>query len=303
MAALPSVAPDQMFVRNIPQFFQIKGEDAQNVASNKTATLRIPPSGLHYEHYLRFLTAGGVEVTQAQIESEITNIRLKINGDSIIDLKPAEINMLQGYNGDFKGASVIAGIMKINFVPRNLPAAARKRYALGMAGITSVVYEITCGTLVNIAKVESYVVLTNETAPLGTHIRLLSQPITFDGTGDNWVTDLPKTPGMAFKAFHIDVTTGTLDYSTLTVDQQNIIFEVPAKVQQAHLENHYRNPQTNWRHYSFDQNDELMSFLPMTYKENNTVKNVNDLRLKNRWSVTPGGSYRVIMEQIHGLVA
>ncbi len=275
--------------------------NASGLASNGTGLFAIPTAGTYYGFRFRFLTAGGVEVTQAQAEAEVTDIRIRVNGDLVIDAKTSELNMLQGFYGDSKGAAIVPGITVIDLVRSNaltLPGE-KTQYAWGTKGVDSIQCQFVCGTLTNVASIEIYAVQTDEDRPMGTHLRILPTTANFASTGDYTLSDLPRDPGTAYLAAHIGLGAGTLKNTTLTIDNVLIYNQIPPKVEQQRLEWHGRNPQTGYFHLDFALQNEILGYLPMV---RNNGRKVQDIRLKTNWTVAPG-NHRVVTERIFGLPA
>lgn len=269
--------------------------------TNGTGLFSIPTAGTYYAYRFRFLTGAGVEVTQAQSEAEITNISIRVNGDLVIDAKTSELNMLQGYYGDSKGAAIVPGITVIDLVRSNaLTAPGEKtQYAWGTKGVDSIQCQFQCGTLTNVASIEVYAVQTDEDRPMGTHLRILPTTASFPSTGDFTLPDLPKDPGTAYLAAHVGLGAGTLKNTTLTIDNVRIYGEIPPKIEQQRLEWHGRNPQTGFFHLDFCLYNEILGYLPMV---RNNGGRVQDIRLKTNWTVAPG-NHRILTERIFGLPA
>jgi hypothetical protein len=276
-----------------------KYPDLQNVASDQIATGYIPASGVHKRLFLEFRNSSNALVTKAQVEAEIENIKIVINGIVFVDCTPSELHMLQKFYQDRYGADVIAGVTQIDWDRRhlNLPGD-RKPYGLGMADVTSFTIEIKAGTLTNIAKVTPYVELTNEQAVMGTHKRLVKYARNFAGTGDFEVTDFPKKPDSAFSAIHIALGSGTLTDTTLNVDDLELHRDLSPAINQAVVESYGRNPQSGYEHLCFDLQGGPVDFLEMV----TGGKLVQDVRLKTNWSVAPD-AHSYLVERIDNLPA
>jgi hypothetical protein len=289
---------DLMNAPAIPYQYTKKFANAQGLASGALATLVIPPQGRFYKLVFRFLTAAGAEVTQAQLEAEVTDFRLRINGDLLYDVKTAELNMLQNYYGSGFGAGVVAGVMVVNLDRSNLNLPGeRSQYAIGTMGVNSIECQFVCATLTNVASIECYASLTAEVAPVGSHQRILSFPQTFATTGDHEVSTLPTTPGTAYLNLHIALGSGTLLKTTAIADNTDLFQETPASVLRVLANDSGRTPQTGYRHLPFDKENELLGFLPMAKGDGTSVK---DLRIRNNWSVAPG-NHRFIAERVWDL--
>lgn len=275
-----------------------KFQNFSNIASNTIASITIPPVGTFYSLYFRFLTGAGAELTKANIESQVANVSVRINGELIIDATAAELNMLHKFYGDAKAADVVDGILKIDFARGNLTLPLEKwQYAIGTVGINSIEVQMRLGTVTNLAQVEVFAYLTDEERPIGPHVRIMADTLTHGAASPHEYPSLPLQPGTAYLALHIGLGAGTLTETSLILDDVQFVHSAPASVLQALLEHHKRNPQTGYRHLSFDVFDEVLGFLPLL-KANGTQ--VKDFRLRNVWTVAPT-THRVIHERVYGL--
>lgn len=274
--------------------------NAQGVAASSIATANIPPAGTFYEMYFRFLTSGGVEITKAQLEAECTDIRIRINGELIIDAKTSELNMIHKFYGDANVDDVTVGVLKIDWVRRNLNLPLEHwQYAIGTQGVSSIEVQFVTAAIPNLAIIECYALTTDEVRPVGPHLRIQATPTSFASAATHEFTGLPTTQGTSYLAMHIGLGSGTLTNSTLIVDDVQFVQTVPASVLKAVLLNHKRTPQTGYRHLSFDLFNEVMGKLNML---NGSGLPVQDFRLRNVWSVAPT-AYRIVHERVYDVAA
>jgi hypothetical protein len=290
-------------VPDIPLLFHKKFANVQGIGLGQTGTFNFPPAGTFYEWRFLCLQSNGTPATQTMIETDITDIRVRINGDLFIDLKPAELNMIQAFYGDHKGAAVVNGVVLIDWARRNLNLPRERwQYAIGTQGVNSIQVQFLfrTGAPLDVAAIIPYALMTNEERPVGPHFRLLPYPQSKATAGDHQITDLPTTPGIGYLAMHVGLGTGTLDKTSLLVDTVDIVDEIPAPIQQQLSEHHYRNPQSGYRHVSFDYQNEVLNYLPMERRRGDRVVQVRDFRLELTWSVAPG-NFRILTEQVHGL--
>lgn len=278
----------------MPLLKDIKNASLTGVSSNNLATRDIPKGGTIYDAYLYCVQPAGTPVTVANMKTEIQRIRLRIDGDLIIDATPTFLLDLQKYFGDREGAGNVDGVIPLHFASMilNNPASVAL-YALGTQNIDNITVEVQCGTLTTTARIELYTSRSDEKRNLGLHHRILAYPQNFNTTGEQEISTLPKTPTIAYESLHIEDAAGTIDSLTVTANAVDIVDEIPANVQQVILENTGRTPQTGYYHVTFNRLNASNEALPMA--------GVNDWRQKINWSVSPGGNFTIYTLETHGL--
>ncbi len=286
-----------MNVPAIPPFFHRTYAGAQGVASNQTAIVSVPASGRHYESRLEFKTSAGAYLTKAQIISEVTEIRVKLNGQDIIQATPTFLFDLQEYYGSHKGSTVVDGVLLIDWARRhlNLPLES-KQYALGMENVQTFTIEIQCGTLANLDKIDFVGTVTNERSPLGPHVRILKLSREFSGTGEVVDSNLPVVADQGLIAAHISDGVGTISYATLNVGDVMVLDRLSTKSMESILKHNERTPQTGYYHIDFGVRNEALGFLPMA--PNDVL--IKDFRLTTNWTVAPT-NYDIYLERVYGL--
>ena len=260
------------------------------VASDQTATGIIPTEGTHHSLLLNVLGA-----TVAQAKSELSDIRVKVNGETFVEATPTFLFDLQKYYGDCVGAANVACIIPIEWELPHLPSdAERTVYALGMADVTSYVVEVDCGTLVNVTGIEVFSEVTPIRRRLGQHRRINRFPQNFPTTGLQEIVTLPKEGNdVGYMALHIELNTGTISICTVKVGGLNIVDRVPIALNQVLLNKMRRTPQATYEHVDFARSRDLGGFLPMA--------NVQDFRQLITWTVAAPDNYQIYTERVFGL--
>jgi hypothetical protein len=278
----------------MPLLLDKKNASLTGVASSSLATRDVPVGGTIYDMYLYFETGAGVANAVADMKSEISKIKLRIDGDTIIDATPTQLLDLQKFYGDKNGAGNVAGVIPLHFASAILKSPeASKLFALGTADVSTITVEVECGTLVNVASIELYTSRSTEERKLGLHHRIINYPQNFATTGDQEISTLPKTQDIAYEALHIEDQAGTIVNVSVEANSNTVMDEIPANVQQVILANSGRTAQTGYYHATFNRLNESNGALPMA--------GVNDFRQTINWSVSPGGNYNIVAVAIHGL--
>lgn len=285
---------------SLPPGFIRKIAGAKGVQSDGIATADIPSVGRHYQYLFEFKKASGTLLTQAQIESEVSEVRVKINGEIIIEASPAFLFDRQDYYLASRGASVNDGILMIDWEQSHLTKPEHRAiFPLGMADVRSVTIEFTLGTLANLSIIDVTVVSTNESAILGTHLRIKKHAQSFNSTGEQVISDLPIGRNYALLAYHIGLGSGALTDVSLTANNTQLIDRVSTSVETAILEKSARTIQSGYFSIDFGRNNEMLSFLK--FLQGNQM--VQDWRLGLNWGTNPSGLYNIYGEYYYNLPA
>lgn len=298
MAANAALSPKPA----IPFQFYRKQAGAKGVQSNGIATADIPAVGRHYAYVFEFKTAAGAALTQAQIKSEVSEIRVKINGEVIVEASPAFLFARHNYYYTNLGAPVNDGVLILPWhAPQLDTAAQRAFYPLGTEDVRDITVEFVTGTLTNLAVIDVYVSSTNERTILGPHLRIKKHPQTFNTTGEQVISDLPFGPDQALLAYHIGLgtTPGVLKEVSLIGDNVQLLDRVTLPVQTAMLELGGRTLQADYFPIDYGVNNEFMGYF--RFVRNGRL--IQDWRQILNWSTSPGGLYNIYSEHIHNLPA
>lgn len=280
----------------------LKQSNAVGVASNVTATVRIPTSGTHYGLILNCLGSANAASSIANIKSSLTNFILRHNGEQIMEGTPTFFLDLHKYYFDAYtgGAANVAGVVPIPFAPYHFNNFEERRlFAVGTKDIQTMTLDIVCGTLVGgatgVTSIECYSEVDPEVRMRGQHIRIKKFPQSFATTGVQEVSTLPlEGPTVGYKALHIELGTGVGVAADVTVKVGNYAIHDQIKTAVNTVLSNFgrRTPQGAYSHVDFGKNNSIASFLPMAL--------VQDFRILINWTTTPT-SFNIYAEQIHGL--
>lgn len=274
----------------------LKQANVSGISASSVATARIPTTGTHYALYLLPYASGGTPVSVANMKTAIGNIVVRINGEQILEATATFFLDLQKYYGDQANAGNIAGVIPIYFAPSYLATfAERSVFAIGTANVQSFTVDMNILSTTNMATIDVFSDVTNETRNVGQHIRLKKFPQSFATTGDQEIATLPlEGASVAYKALHIEAGSGTFVRTTVKVGNYSIFDQVPLALNQAILQRSGRKEQTGYFHVAFDKNNDLLSMLPM--------RGVQDFRVIINWSTAAPTNFNIYAEQIHGLL-
>lgn len=273
----------------------LKHSDISPVGSNSLGTSRIPPNGTKHAVYLRVLNSSGVELPRSTIISEISEIKVIIDGDVYMEGTPTFWLDRQKFYGDVFGAGNVDGIIPIEFTLPHLESDPERRvFGWGMADVNSLTVQVQFGTVSSVAQVEVSSLSSKLEQKLGRHLRIRKYPQNFTSTGVQELDNLPrKNGGIDYLALHVEEGSGQIDKVNIEVNDINIFDEVVPKLNQALLEIRKRTPQSGYFHVDFGMFNDLGSVLSMA--------GINDFRQEFTWNVSAGapGVYNIYAEQIH----
>lgn len=263
----------------------------KTLSTGGNQTLQIPVGGKIHSLVLHFLTSAGASVTEAQIRSEISNIRLSLGGRDIINCPVTQLlDMYEALGSEVHNNTAVAGVMELN-LGRLLytDPAVRDLFGYGTKDVSSVQVQIQCGTLSAIASVESYTEREFGAAAdevLGTYCRFINYAQSFNGTGEHSVDTLSRDPNTSYLALLIDDgASGTITYSEVRVGGVTLRERIPLNVNKLLLSNNRLEQPSGYFMHAFADGS-LSSRLPMI--------NVADFRVVTSFSVAPGaGGYNV----------
>lgn len=173
--------------------------DFNGVAAGQTAFANLPAVDKYHKLQVTYGTATAGGATQANMEAEITEVRLKVNG---VVQRTFSAQQLFDINA-FYGIAFSTGILPIYLSePWMRSALGEDVLAWGMADVQNFTMEIdidsgaTSPTLAMVAEKE----ISND--PMGPIVKWRRNQIQVSGTGVRSVTDLPRNAGESYKALH-----------------------------------------------------------------------------------------------------
>lgn len=267
------------------------------VGANQNANLSVPVGGPTYGGFYFEHSHAGALATEAQFAANITSIKVKLDGDSLIDMSGAQLIKLN----DYYGYPQITGYIPLLFArPEFLDPAEVKRFALGTAGVGSLTVEtkVAAGVVSPELKLHGQI-LSGAPRPAGQLIRIRSTSQSAEAAaGIREIHDLPVTdpngrdPGRGLKAIHIE--SGNIDSHDIELNGATIT-EAPKALSDlvadvAAFQTVSRTPQTDVYSVDFAGN-RYTGMVPMS--------GVQDFRLKLKFNAAQA-SYNVMTEEVIG---
>ena len=281
--------------------YQKKHADLPNVAASQLATMNIPCLNNHHALMLNFLSAAGVALTQAQIETDVSwvSVHLTKRGSQPIKIldrvTPAEIfDLLNDYPEKALSTYTNAGCM---LIPYDRPGRFRaQNWALSLGMLDIDVYQVqvqfTAG-LATAATIEVVPVVDMlPMRPLGEHIELRVDTRDRAAVGVETVIDAPHLePGTAMIGYHIGLGSapGVISNVQVEIDKETVYSDLDAAMNNLNLHRHRFSPNADYFHVPFD-----LDFEPLD------VGTAKSFIQRWTWSTAPV-TYRVIYEMVCGL--
>lgn len=274
------------------------------VAAGQTAVLTVPSGGPTYPVW--FLEAkhdpGAAPaslMTAANFATYVENIKIKIDGEILVDISGAELNMRNGYYG----YPQVDGLFPIRFsCPEFLDPLEELRFALGTQDVGSVTIQVKFASGVTAPELRMFAqVLVGPGAdrPRGQLVRITGTPRPAVAAGGLVsIHDLPVTepnsndPNRGLKALHVssaliteyDIKFGNNSILEGTKELLNL------EADHAAYQTVSRTPQSGYTHFDFTGN-RYNGILPMA--------GVKDFRLEFTYSGAES-AHRIVHEEVVG---
>lgn len=254
-------------------------------------------------HFIIFLAkaAGGAVLTRAQLITDFARVTIKLDGTPIFNVATTAILDLYKYYYDYMGAlAAPLGCLVIPFVRPNMPAFdVGRAFALGLKKspdpndhqFHTLSYELVCNAgLVTASTVQVYVMhdLYDPETP-GLHVRTLELTRSNTATGEEVITDLPKSHVGAL-AYHWAAGTCT----SLKVIKNGVmrLDSVDVNAYALAQDMAKRTPQSGYTHLDFALSNDLNGYEPLG-------AGVVSWDVRPTWSGAPGAGYVLVTEEIH----
>lgn len=213
----------------IPELIKLK--NLSGIEDGGRPVVDIPRSGIYHGLFLVCRKAASALMTEAEIETDISNIRIRIDGDQKFDLTAAVLFDLHRYWFAKYGAYTIAGQIPIWLTRPHLQfAAERSLLAWGTKDVNSFTLEMDlAASLSALVTVELWAMVESGSRELGRHLCVSKNPRSYAGTGIHQVSDMDYgDPDNLILVDHITEGSGTIDDVTVRLNKSDVNQEVPA---------------------------------------------------------------------------
>lgn len=225
------------------------------VAPGQTATLDIPLGNLYHGLVLTYTTATAGGANQVNMEAELTEFRLKVDGKVQRRFSMAELNVLTG----FRGIPFQTGIVPIFFSePWRRTIQGEDALAWGTADLNTMTLEIDIDAGASSPTLEARGVINRIARPMGPIVKWRKFNANAGGAGLFNIQTLPKIDSY----YGVHFATASIDNARALLDQVETWNFTEAQMQ-AFLTNEGLTPQTGYYHLVWDATNRLADSLPM----------------------------------------
>ena len=281
-----------------------KFADLVGVSASGTATADIPVAGTYFGLHFVCLD-GGAAVSLANMKSDISNVKLTVDGSVLYEADADFILDLYEHKYALRGGVAQAGVLPVILAPDHW-SLNRESSAIGwgMKEAKSFQVEFTLGASVGTAghidQIQCFVERIPENRPLGEHYRLLKYIRNFASSGVQEVTEIPTEGGrrVATTGWHIqhDGSAAVINNIEALVNNQSV-FNIPPLVAKHRNEKAGRKWMVSAAakdvfSLPFDLSNDANGYLPHA--------GLNDLRFRLNWSAAPG-TYSLYRESFHNI--
>jgi hypothetical protein len=256
-----------------------------SVAAGQTATIDLPVGGLTY-HQCRIRygtgTAGGA--SQANMESEITAVRIKVDGKVQRRFSAVELFAINAFNG----IAFQTGELPIFFSePWRRSAQGEDALAWGTADIGTFQIEVDLAAGATAPTLEAYLEVERVSRPMGAIVKWRRYNVPVSAAGVVNVTTLPKIDAY----YRLHAHTGNVSDVEILVDQLQR-YKASAARNTAILQDYGKSPQAGWFHVAFDRTDRVADALAMRGAQ----RAVSEYRID--FNMSAAGSFDLITETL-----
>jgi hypothetical protein len=263
---------------------QTQNHEQKSLTSSQVTTLQVPTGGKIQSLMLLFRTSAGALVTEAQIRAELSNIRLTINGNDVVNASPVQIlDLYETMGVKVESPAAIAGVIELNvgrllFVDPDL----RDLFGFGTADVANIQISVTAGTLSAIDNVQAVTGRDVKNQNLGAYIKYINYTQSFNGTGEHTVDTLPRDKNTSYLALLVDDgASGTITYQEIKVNNNTL---------RDRLDSGANDLLNSNRGYAQPAGYYAAIFADGTLRGQLPMQGVTDLRINTNFSVAPGAA-------------
>jgi hypothetical protein len=287
-------------INDLAQFRKriLVASDVANVSAGARCSGAIGTRKTLHGLYFDCRTAGGVALTEAQIAADVLSVVIRVNGVVIRDLTSQEIlDLYQHYKNDM-GLHTVAGIIPIEFAESAFDLSQiNGAYAMGMmlnGKPVVLTYEIVLANpLAQLASMRVRLLVDDREMEFGLHKRIIRHVRTFNATGNQDITDLPKGDGSSsLLAYHFITGAGTIQSITVKDGDQDVYNQVQSNLMDLMINDSKRKAQAGYFHVPFNLDNDPRSKQAIGPQTANWLVQPN-------WSVSPAGNYTILEEREH----
>ena len=233
------------------------------VAAGITATIDLPTTGVYDGLRVVYTTTTGGGANQANMEAEITEVRIKVNGKVQRRFSAAHLFALNA----FRGVAFQTGQLPIYFYePWRKTVQGQDALAWGMADVATFQVEIDVDAAALNPTLVATALKTDDGRVMGPIVKIRQHVIPVPATGIVNVTNLPRSDAY----FGLHAVTADIDDVEIKIDQVER-FKITEANMTALMNELGLVPQTGYFHIPFDFTNRTGDALSMKGPEGRAV--------------------------------
>ena len=282
-----------------------KKEATKTVAGAGLEVVNFNTGGVIHAFGFDFRKAAAAVMTEAEIEADVGNILIKVDGEPKVELTAAQAFDILRYRTSqynvFTPSSVL--MIYVNGLGMFDRVIDRSALAWGTKNIRSITAEVTISGVVTLATIEPFMLVEPDpNRTLGRHYCIRKLADYFASTGVQQVDK--KLPfgqnDINMQAVHFHMGAGSGVFTDVTIKASsgrgvdNEIYPMMKLAQHnVILQNHKRTPQTGWFHAEFNLINDPLGGIPLGPLTN--------LRADITWATNAPLAYTILCEEVRGM--
>jgi len=252
-----------------------------------------------------FRKAAAALMTEAEIEADVGNILIKVDGEPKIEMTAAQAFDIWRYRTAHYNAFTPSSVLMIytNMLGQFDRMIDRSALAWGTKGVRSITAEITISAVATLATIDPFVIVEPDPdRTMGRHYCVRKLAGYYGSTGVEQVDKkLPfGNSDINMQAIHFHEGAGAGVFTDVTIKASSgrgVDNEIYPKLKLAQhnqlLHDHRRAAQTGWFHIDFNLLNDVCAGLPLGPLTN--------LRADINWATNAPLSYPILCEEVRGL--
>ncbi|WP_299394630.1 major capsid protein P2 [Pelagibius sp.] len=259
------------------------------VAPGQKATLELAVGDLvYYDLLIQYGTSTAGGPTRANMEAEITQVAIKINGKVQRVFSAAQLFAIQEVNG----IQVADGFLPIFFAePWRRSVAGEEVLAWGMSDVDTFTVEIDIAPGATNPTLEARATINRVARPLGPIVKWRRFSVDASAVGIRNLTTLPKLDAY----FRMHAFTANIGNVEVTVDQREHWNLADAQARTIYANNGLTVP-ASITSVIFDYTQQVSNALPMVSGEGAAAKAVSEFRVD--FDITVAGAFTLLTETL-----
>lgn len=262
---------------------------ANSVGAGQTGVLDLPTDRRYHATFIEYSNSGGTP-TRKQIEEDIDEIRLKIDGRVQRIMSPEQLFKLLAFNGILYNND---GLIPLYFSePWRASVLDEDVLSWGMANVGTFQIEIDFNPSASGPTISGYAEIDNASEPLTGIIKWYRQNVPVTTTGITTLSTLSKSLGAYLRLHAFEDGEGDISDVDIQVDQVTV-FDIDRDRMRRQLRRigRFFSPQDSMFHIVFDSTQRVSDDLPMVKQNGNQV---SEFRID--WNMAVAKTFTLLSE-------